>query len=64
MKIKAAQGKLPACYSVAVNGVQHWDQINKELSGTSFSGRALTKDAQPASGDAVLAILATLTFGS
>ena len=48
--IEAEQGELPACYSVDANGVQRWDQINKELPAVSFSGRALTKDATPASG--------------
>ena len=32
------------------DGIQHWEQINKELATTSFSGRAYTKDATQASG--------------
>jgi hypothetical protein len=44
------------------DGIQHWEQINKELAATSFSGRAFTKDATQASADAVLAVLATLAF--
>ena len=60
--VTVAQGQLPTCYSVEANGVQHWEQINKQLSTTSFSGRAFTKNAEPASGDAVLAVLATLSF--
>ena len=63
-KIKAAQGELPACYSVDAAGIQHWDQINKELPAVSFSGRAFTKDAAQASEDAVLGVLATLAFAS
>jgi hypothetical protein len=60
--VKLAQGELPTCHTVATDGTQHWEQINKELATTSFSGRAYTRDAQPASADAVLAVLATLTF--
>jgi hypothetical protein len=62
--VKTAQGELPACHSVDASGIQHWDQVNKELPAVSFSGRAFTKDATPASGDAVLAVLATLAFTS
>ncbi len=45
--IKAAEGELPACYSVDANGIQHWDQINKDLPAVAFSGLAFTKDATP-----------------
>jgi dipeptidase D len=60
--VKVAQGELPACHTVAADGTQHWEQINKALPATSFSGRAYTQDAAQASADAVLAVLATLTF--
>ena len=60
--VKVADGELPACYTVGADGIQRWEQINKELPTTSFSGRAFTKDAAQASADAVLAVLATLAF--
>lgn len=62
--IKVAEGELPACYSVDANGIQHWDQINKDLPAVAFSGLAFTKDARPTSEDAVLGVLATLAFDS
>ncbi|MGE5604037.1 MAG: DUF333 domain-containing protein [Nitrososphaerales archaeon] len=60
--VKVADGELPACHTVGADGIQHWEQMNNELASTSFSGRAYTKDAQQASADAVLAVLATLSF--
>ncbi len=60
--VKVAQGELPVCHIVGADGISHWEQVNKELAKTSFSGRAYTKDATQASVDAVLAVLATLAF--
>ena len=60
--VKVAQGELPACHTVGADGINHWEQINKELATTSFSGRAYTRDSTQASADAVLAVLATLAF--
>jgi putative hemolysin len=60
--LKIAGGEIQACHIVGADGIQYWNNINKELATTSFSGRAYTRDATQASADAVLAVLATLAF--
>ena len=57
-----AEGELPACYSKNADGTEVWTQIGKELEATSFSADARTNNADPASHDLVLAVLATLSF--
>ena len=47
---------------MTAGGTRNWEQINKDLATTSFSGRAYTRDAEQAGGDTVLAVLATLAF--
>ena len=60
--VKVAEGELPACYSKNADGTEVWTQIGKELETTSFSADARTNNADPASHDLVLAVLATLSF--
>ena len=62
--VKVAEGELPACYSKNADGTEVWTQIGKELEATSFSADARTNNADPASHDLVLAVLATLSFPS
>ena len=62
--VKVAEGELPACYSKNADGTEVWTQIGKELETTSFSADARTNNADPASHDLVLAVLATLSFSS
>jgi hypothetical protein len=57
-----AQGQIPACYYVAPDGTYHWSLAAVMLPTVGVAGFASTKDAEPASADVVLAILATLTF--
>jgi hypothetical protein len=57
-----AQGQIPACYYVAPDGTQTWSLTAVKLPTVGVAGFAATKDAEPASADVVLAILATLTF--
>jgi len=57
-----AQGQIPACYYVAPDGAQNWSLTSVKLPTVGVAGFAATKDAEPASADVVLAILATLTF--
>jgi putative hemolysin len=61
--VQLAQGELPACHVTNSDGTETWSQIGYQVSGgNSFSVRAYTSDAQPASHDLVLQVLATLTF--
>jgi putative hemolysin len=61
--VQLAQGELPACHATTPDGTEVWSQIGYEVSGgNSFSVRAYTSDAQPASHELVLQVLATLTF--
>jgi hypothetical protein len=57
-----AQGQIPACYYVAPDGTHTWSLTSVKLPTVGVAGFASTKDAEPASADVVLAILATLTF--
>lgn len=55
--------ELAACYATNADGTEVWSQIGYEVEGgNSFSARAYTSDAEPASHDLVLQVLATLTF--
>jgi putative hemolysin len=55
--------ELPACYTANDDGTEVWSQIGYQVSGgSSFSVRAYTSNAEPASHDLVLQVLATLTF--
>ena len=60
--VQVAQGELPACYTQAADGTEVWTQIGKQLEATSFSAVAHTDNADPASHDLVLQVLATLRF--
>jgi hypothetical protein len=61
--VQLAQGQVPACHVVNTDGTETWSQIGYEADGgNAFSVRAYTADAQPASHDLVLQVLATLTF--
>ena len=60
--IKVAQGELPDCYGKNADGTEHWENISKELSGTSFSARAYTSDSASSSHDLVLQVISTLSF--
>jgi len=61
--VQLAQGELPACHVTNSDGTETWSQIGYQVSGgNSFSVRAYTSNAQPASHDLVLQVLATLTF--
>ena len=60
--VKVAEGELPACYSKNADGTEVWTQMGKQLEATSFSADARTNNADPASHDLVLAVLATLSF--
>ena len=57
-----AQGQIPACHYVAPDGAQNWSLTSVKLPTVGVAGFAATKDAEPASADVVLAILATLAF--
>ncbi len=57
-----AQGQIPACFYVAPDGTYQWSLTSVKLPTVGVAGFASTKDAEPASADVVLAILATLTF--
>lgn len=58
-----AQGEAQTCYTKRDDGTELWDQIAYQVEGgNSFSSRAYTSNAEPASHDLVLQVLATLTF--
>ena len=52
----------PPATAKNADGTEVWTQIGKELEATSFSADARTSNADPASHDLVLAVLATLSF--
>jgi hypothetical protein len=61
--VQLAQGEAPACHVTNSDGTETWSQIGYQVSGgNSFSVRAYTSNARPASHDLVLQVLATLTF--
>ena len=60
--IKAAQGELPTCYTKNDNGTERWEQISKDLGKIGFSARAYTNNSTPASREAILQAISTLTF--
>ena len=61
--VQMAGEELPACYTAKDDGTEVWSQIGYQVSGgNSFSVRAYTSNAEPASHDLVLQVLATLTF--
>ncbi len=60
--VQMAGEELPACYTAKDDGTEVWSQIGYQVSGSSFSVRAYTSNAEPSSHDLVLQVLATLTF--
>jgi len=60
--INVAQGELQACYGKNADGTEHWENISKALSDTSFSARAYTRDAASSSHDLLLQVISTLSF--
>ncbi|HSN78325.1 MAG TPA: beta-Ala-His dipeptidase, partial [Anaerolineae bacterium] len=55
--------ELPACHATDDDGAEVWNLIGYEVNGgNSFSLLAYTSDAEPASHDLVLQVLAALTF--
>jgi putative hemolysin len=58
-----AQGEAQTCYTKRDDGTELWDQIAYQVEGgNSFSSRAYTSNAEPASHDLVLQVLSTLAF--
>ena len=57
-----AQGQIPVCHFVAPDGTHRWSTTAVKLPTVGVASFAATTDAEPASADVVLAILATLTF--
>lgn len=63
VSVQVSGVELPACHATDDDGAEVWNLIGYEVSGgNSFSLRAYTSDAEPASHDLVLQVLATLTF--
>ena len=61
--VRLAQVEAMACHATAADGVEMWSQIGYQVEGgSSFSVRAYTSDAEPASRDLVLQVLSKLTF--
>ncbi|HSN76581.1 MAG TPA: hypothetical protein VL334_16030 [Anaerolineae bacterium] len=60
--LTVAQGELSTCYAKNADGTENWEQIYTQLGDVTFGGRAFTSNADPASREAILASLATLTF--
>ena len=61
--VQMAGEELQACYTAKDDGTEVWSQIGYQVSGgNSFSVRAYTSNAEAASHDLVLQVLATLTF--
>lgn len=61
--VQANGQELQACYTANADGTATWSQIGYQVSGgNSFSVTARTSNAEPASQDLVLQVLATLTF--
>lgn len=61
--VQLAQGEAQACYTTKDDGTEMWEQISYQVEGgNSFSSRAYTNNAEPASRELVLQVLSTLTF--
>jgi putative hemolysin len=61
--VQLAQGEAQTCYTQSDDGTEVWDQITYQVEdGNSFSSRAYTNNAEPASHDLVLQVLSTLAF--
>lgn len=61
--VQLAQGEAAACYAQTSDGLEEWSQIGYQVSGGhSYSVRAFTSAADPASHDLVLQVLSTLAF--
>jgi hypothetical protein len=60
--VKVAQGDLSACYGKNADGTEHWENISKNLSTTSFSARAYTTDTATSSHELLLQVVSTLSF--
>lgn len=61
--VQLSQAEVEACHARNSDGTEIWEQIGYEMSGgNSFSVRAYTSNAEPASHDLVLQVLSTLTF--
>jgi hypothetical protein len=60
--LTVAQGELSTCYVQNADSTENWEQIYTQLGDVTFGGRAFTSNANPASRETVLAILATLAF--
>ena len=61
--VKVGEMELQACYFAKDDGTEAWSQIGYQADGgNSFSVRAYTSNAEAASHDLVLQVLATLTF--
>ena len=61
--VQLAQGEAPACHATQADGTEVWSQIGYQVEGgNAFSVRAYTTNADPASHDLILQVLATLTF--
>jgi hypothetical protein len=60
--IKVAEGELTTCYGKNADGTEHWENISKNLSATSFSARAYTTDTATSSHDLILQVISTLRF--
>lgn len=60
--LTVADAQLPACHTVTDDGLQHWEQIYKQLKTATFGARGETKDASEESADLVRRVFATLAF--
>ena len=61
--VQLAQGEVQACHTTAPDGAETWEQMYYQVEGgKNFAVRAYTSNAEPASHDLVLQVLATLTF--
>ena len=61
--VQLAQGEAQACHATQADGTEVWSQIGYQVEGgNAFSVRAYTTNAEPASHDLILQVLATLTF--
>jgi putative hemolysin len=61
--VQLAQGEVQACHTTAPDGTETWEQMDYQVEGgKNFAVRAYTSNAEPASHDLVLQVLATLTF--
>jgi putative hemolysin len=61
--VQLAQVEVQTCHIIAPDGTETWEQMYYQVEGgKSFAVRAYTSNAEPASHDLVLQVLATLTF--